>query len=952
MAVFLSPGVFPREVDLSILPAGVGALRPAFIGAAQKGPMNVPTLITSAQNFVDTFGNPFPESYLGYAVIAYLEEGNSCYVLRVGVEYQIGMDVDLAAIAIDTSGAKVQGWGRIPVFAGIDHGIIRFRRVGDGAGLNPDPLIIHAAGVEGAVGGVLADVLNDFDVSGSSATTGNLVFTDEAYNGCLDDVFTLTITGDPDSGADLEGATYVVTSGSGIVVDSGTLTSASGVSQDIILTDPSTGYLGITFHIDVNGPVGTNDTATFSTLADNRVLVVTTEGVSQTATLAAGTYTTEAAVVAAITAAANPALYDYNAVVAVDDNGFDVPAIRTDNGGEWIQVTGSCALAADLGISQYAYDIPRSHLIGAEAGPYSFSSSNNRVVLDVIGATNTVQFDFSIPTATGTTATATAAVLNANGVYQSVTYFESFALTLPGGTSHVIIVTSVDRQFDQLKLQATFTFLACLRFAEEIGITSPYTLGYRSFFDPRVVLPDGSNADVTIPESCSAPIDVDQCALDQDYYDNIVGWFVAKYAGTWINNYTLSLDVYTDGVGDAAGRFKVTIKNLSGVSQDVVEDVTFTDSTAARYIGNVVNPGTVLGGTNGNDYYSWEARPSYLPTLQVDPSPFNSRGWSDPENGIPTLPAQSTALDSAVIGNPALSTGIFALQNPETYDFNLLATPGFASGPVIAQAIQFCENRGDVLYLVDPPYGLRPQQVIDWHNGMLTSDLASTLNSSYAALYWSWLKVNDLFNGGTIWVPPSGHVAAVFARTARDTEQWFAPAGLNRGRLLSALDIEYNPTQGERDALYGSGNAVNAIVNFTQQGITVWGQRTLQRASTALDRVNVRMLLIFLKKNLTLLLRSFVFEQNDATTRALVTTTINPFLADVSARRGLTAYNTVCDETNNTPERIDRNELWVSVFIKPTRAIEFIVLNLVILRTGANFGAQEILAAGGVVTAQ
>jgi phage tail sheath protein FI len=155
---------------------------------------------------------------------------------------------------------------------------------------------------------------------------------------------------------------------------------------------------------------------------------------------------------------------------------------------------------------------------------------------------------------------------------------------------------------------------------------------------------------------------------------------------------------------------------------------------------------------------------------------------------------------------------------------------------------------------------------------------------------------------------------------------------------------------GERDLLYGSGNAVNPIVNFIQDGITVWGQRTLQRRSSALDRVNVRMLLIYIKKNLGRALRQFVFEPNDSILWAQVLSVCNPFLADIVARRGLYAFKVVCDETNNTPERIDRNELWVSVFLKPVRAVEFIVLNLVILRTEASFSAEEVLAAGGVVT--
>jgi phage tail sheath protein FI len=192
---------------------------------------------------------------------------------------------------------------------------------------------------------------------------------------------------------------------------------------------------------------------------------------------------------------------------------------------------------------------------------------------------------------------------------------------------------------------------------------------------------------------------------------------------------------------------------------------------------------------------------------------------------------------------------------------------------------------------------------------------------------------------------------SVFSRTARDTEQWFAPAGQRRGRLLAAIDVEYSPTQGERDLLYGSGNAVNPIVNFPQDGITIWGQRTLQRSQTALDRVNVRMLLIFIKKNLVQILRNFVFEPNDNVLWRQVASVIEPFLADIQSRRGLTAYRVIINESNNTPERIDRNELWVSVFIKPTRTVEFIALNLVTLRTGASFSAEEVLASGGVVTA-
>jgi len=233
---------------------------------------------------------------------------------------------------------------------------------------------------------------------------------------------------------------------------------------------------------------------------------------------------------------------------------------------------------------------------------------------------------------------------------------------------------------------------------------------------------------------------------------------------------------------------------------------------------------------------------------------------------------------------------------------------------------------------------------------MLLSNLSAAINSSYGALYWSWLKMFDQFGSQELWVPPSGHIAQVYARNDRVSEQWFAPAGLRRGRLLTALDVEFNPSNGERDLLYGGGNSVNAIVNFPQDGITVFGQRTLQRTETALSRVNVRRLLIFIKKNLTRTLRNFIFEQNDEILWAQVRNVVNPFLAEIKSRRGLEDFRVVCDETNNTADRRDRNQLWVSVFLKPTKAVEFIVLNLVILRSSASFNAEEVLAAGGVVT--
>jgi len=633
----------------------------------------------------------------------------------------------------------------------------------------------------------------------------------------------------------------------------------------------------------------------------------------------------------------------------------------------------------------HAWDIPRSYLLGQFSGPFDISTQNNRVVIELAGSSgsssiapssaaaalsglSTTIVEFNCPVGNDQTVVTVSSAIDAAGVVAGETLFDSFSLSVPGGETKVVIVATSGRQFDTLRMKADHSNIRTLRFAEELDIDFPYKRSYRGFSDNTLILADSGEATASTPLSCEVDATSATCTSETSYFQNIVGFLVAPSPGTWlgdvdgVNAYSATLSSFTQGVGETAGRYALTITDKAGVAVETISDVTF-DQRDDRYIGDVLNPGTKHGGANGNSVVHWEQRPAFLNNnanvltgsnayaVRL-PSQFSNKAFRGMANGIPVDPAYSSELDAAVIGNPAINSGIYAFQNPESIDINLLSIPGFSSGAVIGTALQMCESRGDVLYLVDPPFGLRPQQAVDWHNGMLLSDVSAAINSSYGALYWGWVKIYDQFSADEIWVPPSGHIASVFSRTAREREQWFAPAGLQRGHLLTALDVEYSPTQGERDLLYGSGNAVNPIVKFPKDGITVWGQRTLQRTSTALDRVNVRMLLIHLKKNLVRSLRTFVFEPNDPALWSQVRATVNPFLADVQSRRGLTAFKVVCDETNNTPERIDRNELWVSVFLKPTRAVEFIVLNLVVLRTGASFSAEEVLAAGGVVSSE
>jgi hypothetical protein len=949
MPVFLSPGVFPREIDLSVLPNNTSGLIPAFIGTAQKGPMDKPTFITTPEQFVEMFGNPLPEANLGYAVIGYLEEGNSAWVLRVGVACDEGQAEELAEICIDVDGTKQQGWGRISVFQGIDFGRLCLRLPTVDA-----PLDFH----EDAVFNI---DYNDLEVSTTDGpTVATLSFTGSAhsdtYIGSTDEAFTVILLSDPTSGV-MDGAEYEIfrisdgaVIAAGVLIESGT----PGISEPIAV-GAGADDTGLVFCVEVTGPspLEQDDTFSFEVRPDNRTFTIEVEGAPSAPasfTIPTATYTDAPTFVA-----------DFNALVgtAVDFlAGYDTVnlCLRTRVAGERIQLTGTEAFALEVGLQKWALDIPRSWLVGVDTGPYNINSNNNRVLTNSIADDSVTTLQATVPVGLSQTPAAVANSIHLGGVSLGERYLESHAIQVTDDDQRVYIIASADHQFAQLELLANFSNIKTLRFAEEL-IFNVTTRAFRGFFDPRVALPAPGTITPEVPASCEADPAGAECALDIAYYSNIVGWFVAPSPGTWLDGYTLTLANFNS----QPGRYVVQVFDPAGLEEPDarVDDASF-DPTDPRYIGNIVNPGSSLGGVNGNTWVNWEERPVFLDNDPNDPSNFavraastiNRRVFAGMANGIPLDAAFASALDSAVIGNPARSTGIYAFANPEVFDITLLVTPGFSSGPVIAQSLAMCEGRGDCLYIVDPPFGLRPQQVVDWHNGMLFSDLRAALNSSYGALYWSWIEIFDQFNGGTIFVPPSGHVAAVYARTARETETWFAPAGLNRGRLLTALDLEFNPTQGERDLLYGFNNAVNPLVNFPQDGITVFGQRTLQRKDSALDRVNVRMLLIALKKALIPLLRNFLFEPNDRTLWVQVANSIRPTLADIRARRGLTAFQVICDERNNTPIRRDRNELWVSVLIKPTRAVEFIVLNLVILRTDQSFAAEEVLAAAGVVDQQ
>lgn len=294
---------------------------------------------------------------------------------------------------------------------------------------------------------------------------------------------------------------------------------------------------------------------------------------------------------------------------------------------------------------------------------------------------------------------------------------------------------------------------------------------------------------------------------------------------------------------------------------------------------------------------------------------------------------------TVLIGDSATKTGIYALDD-DVLNISIALVPGLGNQRLQNALITLAEQTQNFIALISPPYGSidTVQEAIDWSNGK-SETRDSAVNSSYAAVFWPWVKVFNVFDGVDRWYDPAIYGARQMAFTDSIADPWFAPAGFQRGRLTKPIDVDVILNQGDRDSMYSGGNVINPVVNFPQRGITIFGQRTTQRAATALDRINVRRLMIYLRKVLLAATQTFVFEPNDPITWENIQNVVDPVLDDIRRRRGITEYKVVCDETVNTPERIDRNELWCKILLKPTKTAEIIVFEINVTSSSAKLGS-------------
>jgi len=301
---------------------------------------------------------------------------------------------------------------------------------------------------------------------------------------------------------------------------------------------------------------------------------------------------------------------------------------------------------------------------------------------------------------------------------------------------------------------------------------------------------------------------------------------------------------------------------------------------------------------------------------------------------IPVVPSAVPSYTNNIQGIfPAdYNTAINLLANVDAYLYNSIYTPGLSNQNApsqISALLSTVQNRGDAIAVVD---------MVGYNQTISSvSTAAQSYDNSYGATYWPWVQVRSIETGRLHFVPASVIIPAVYEYNDKVAAEWFAPAGLNRGGLPTVIQPERRLTVGQRNTLYTA--KVNPIAVFPGQGTVVYGQKTLQARASALDRVNVRRLLIALKGYIGQIAQTLVFEQNTAVTRNRFLSQVNPYLDYVQQRQGLYAFRVVMDETNNTPDVIDRNLLVGAIYLQPTRTAEFIQLDFNILPTGVTFGA-------------
>ena len=477
--------------------------------------------------------------------------------------------------------------------------------------------------------------------------------------------------------------------------------------------------------------------------------------------------------------------------------------------------------------------------------------------------------------------------------------------------------------------------------ARDSDATTAATINNRDDFDNQLTTLD-TNGHTFIGKwkgSLGNSLKVEMCPADSSNSTIFTNWsYKGKFdaapgTSTYATNKGASNDevhvIVVDEDGEFTGTRNTVLETYPFLS--LASDAKNTDGSS-NYLIDVIN---------NQSSYIWAAGfdSDYTNDAEAGTDATNGKDYK-----LTTVATKSVSLkngaNSGTLTPAQINTAYNLIQDKDTYQVDFLIAPALPATADSADAI--AENlitiagttRKDCVAVISPPKA----KVVN-NSGNEVTDTVTFANglakSSYAFVDNQHLKIFDKYNDQFIHIPASGATAGLMARSDRDTAPWFSPAGTNRGTYFNVVSLAYNPNKTDRDTLYKAG--VNPITNLPGQGVTLFGDKTMLGRPSAFDRINVRRLFITLERAISRAAQNVLFELNDEFTRAEFVNIVEPVLRDVKGRRGLTDFRVVCDATNNTAAVIDRNEFVATIFIKPSRSINYVTLNFVATRTGVDF---------------
>jgi len=870
----VSPGVYTKEIDQSFLPGAIAAIGGAVVGPTLKGPIQVPTTVTSFDDFVKIFGSYYDDSYVPYTVAEYFKNGGQAItVTRVipeseGYQYKSG---SLALIAADYTVANYN--------SALTSSL--------GARFNYVTHVLHPTNQ--ILGTTAAQTGNLFI---QSKVTGSVV-TPPSFSQSIDwTKTTLRLSGSYTT-YDVAGATYTDYPTQNANIDfSISPTTSSYITKKFGTSPKSTNYPLYVQYENINA--WTKWDALSDQFFDPYAEI-------EQAGSGGKTY-------------ASSSIY----IQAVPINNYELLATHSHASTPWI---------TSQTIGTTVKQLFKLHTIsGGTNANYEIKAG----IRDI-----KVSSEITDPDGYPTFVVEVRKVNNINlpnspfissDTDKSPEIIEEFLVNLNPESNKYIAKVIGDRY---LALNSDDDLIAY----GDYGNASNYI---RVEVDPAV--PTKNNSKVLIPFGFQAPYSpIPNIAKNGG--GTAANLYPAEYLETQLIDGKFSKNNFHGFDYAVQGNMSYLAPiPTSGSTVGFNSDFYLGDATqaselgypkSAPYSGSLQTTLTV-GETDFSENIALSTRKFMVPFQ----GGFDGHRPNLPKNlGIDINETNTMGFDCSTatsVGTQLYKTAFNVLGNTDYYDINMLITPGIIDSlhpDVTTEARTLVEDRQDTFYVMDS------NAITD--SITVVKNQVKTLDSNYTACYWPWLKITNPVRNTKLWVPPSVLIPSVLAFNDANAAPWYAPAGLTRGGLTSVSDTYINLSQTHRNTLYD--NRINPIANFPQTGIVVWGQKTLQARQSALDRVNVRRLLIAVKKFIASSTRFLVFEQNTDATRRSFENIVNPYLTAVAANQGLYAFKVIMNAQNNTNDLVDQNILYGQLFLQPTRTAEFILLDFNIQPTGASF---------------